>query len=154
LAGGQDHLAGAGLDVPSGVGAGAEPAGRLDHDLGAQLVPRRRARVSLRRDVDPPPRDEERAIHHFDRIREAPVDGVQGEQMGERRRVGDVVDGDDLQVGAPLDSGAQDGATDPAEAVDGDSSWHRFSLTSKVRSSGSGRGRAGTRRAGRRRARS
>jgi hypothetical protein len=44
------------------------------------------------------------------------------EQVGQRGRVGDVVDGDDVQVGA--ERATQDGPADPAEPIDSDS--HAF----------------------------
>jgi hypothetical protein len=44
--------------------------------------------------------------------------------LGEHRRVGDVVDGDYLQIDAALVRGAQDAATDATEAIDGDASGH------------------------------
>jgi hypothetical protein len=48
--------------------------------------------------------------------------GVEGEQPGERGGLGEVVDGDDLQVAAALQQGAQHIASDAAESVDGDAS--------------------------------
>ena len=44
-----DHLARAGLDVLQRVGALAEQARRLDHDLDAELAPGQRRRDRLRR---------------------------------------------------------------------------------------------------------
>jgi hypothetical protein len=67
----------------------AETAGGLDHDVGAQLIPRQqRTRVILREDLDPPAGDEERSVRCAHRVREAPVDGVEREELrnGVRRR--------------------------------------------------------------------
>jgi hypothetical protein len=56
--------------------------------------------------------------------RELPVDGVVCEEMREGRGIGDVVDGDDLQIGASLVGRAHEAAADAAEAVDGDLNGH------------------------------
>ena len=48
LGGGRDdHLLGAGLEVLGGVGARGEEAGRLDHDVDAEVGPRQVRRVAL-----------------------------------------------------------------------------------------------------------
>jgi hypothetical protein len=60
--------------------------------------------------------------------RELPVDGVVCEEMREGRGIGDVVDGDDLQIGASLVGRAHEAAADAAEAVDGDAGGHGGSL--------------------------
>jgi hypothetical protein len=102
--GGEDHLACAGLDVPRGIRAGAETAGRLDHDVGAQLAPRQqRIRLAFREHLDPPAVDDECSVPGVHRVREAPVDGVEREEVGERVGVGDVVDGDDAELGVAFD---------------------------------------------------
>ena len=44
---GEDHLARAGLEVLRGVGAGAEAAGGLDHDVDAEVGPRQVGGVAL-----------------------------------------------------------------------------------------------------------
>ena len=50
--------------------------------------------------------------------------------MRERGGVGHVVDGDDLEIGAALDGGAQHAPSDAAEAIDADASRHAVSLGS------------------------
>jgi hypothetical protein len=62
------------------------------------------------------------AVLRVDRAGVAPVDRLVGEQVRERGGVGDVIDGDDLDVGARLDGRAHDAAPDAAEAIDGDAS--------------------------------
>ena len=120
----EDHLAGAGLEVEGGVGTGAEAPGALDHDVDAELVPRQRGGLALRRGEDPVVVDLQVAVAVADRARKAAVDGVEGEQVRERGGVGHVVDGDDLEVGASFDGGAQHAPSDAAEPIDGDACRH------------------------------
>ena len=49
---GDDDLLGARLEVLGGVGALGEEAGRLDHDVDAEVAPRQRGRVALRERAD------------------------------------------------------------------------------------------------------
>ena len=121
---GEDHLAGARVQVPLGAGARAEPPGRLDHDVDGQLLPRQRLRLGCGGHRDPAAGDDDRVVVGADGVREAPVHAVALEQLGEGGDVDDVVDGDDVEVGVALDRGADDGAADPAEAVDGEASGH------------------------------
>ena len=53
-------------EVLLGVGARAEEAGRLDHDLDAELAPRQLRRVGLGRHGDPAPVDDDRAVGCLD----------------------------------------------------------------------------------------
>ena len=118
--GGQDHLARAGGHVAGGVGVRAELSARLDHDVDFEIVPGRVFRISLGECEDL------QGVHVQDAVlgphgaREAAVDRVIGEQVRERAGVGDVVDGDDLEIGARFDGRAHEAAPDAAEAVDGD----------------------------------
>ena len=121
-------LRGAGLEVAGGLGAGAEAARGLDHDVDAELRPRQLRGVALGGDDDPVAVDLDEAVVAADGAREAAVDGVVGEQVRERGGVGDVVDGDDLEIGAALEGGAQHAPSDAAEAIDADTSRHAVSL--------------------------
>jgi hypothetical protein len=64
--------------------------------------------------------DDQRAIAFGDLAGEAAQDGVVAEQMGKRPRVGDVVDGDEVEVRAGLEGGAEEVSPDSTEAVDPD----------------------------------
>ena len=101
-----------------------EEAGRLDHDVDAEVAPRQRGGIALLERLDVLAVDPQRAVADLDRALERPVDRVVLEQVGERLVVGDVVDGDELDVGAGLVRGAEDVAADAAEAVDPDAYWH------------------------------
>ena len=111
------------LEMRGGVRARAEAAGALEHDVDAELAPteappgRRSAKHRDRTSVD-----DERAVAGLDRAGKRPVDAVVAEQVRERRRVGEVVDADPLDVGAALEGGAERAASDAAEAVDGNCS--------------------------------
>jgi hypothetical protein len=82
------------------VGAVAEVAGRLDHDIDIEVAPRKQSGIDRHRRDDPVPVDEDRAVDRFDRAGERAVDGVVLEQLGEHCRLGDVVDRNPLDVGA------------------------------------------------------
>jgi hypothetical protein len=111
--------------VGPGLRAVGEAAGRLDHDRDAQVLPRELGRVLLGGDGDGLAVDDERLVAGLDRAAELAVDRVVLEEVRERLRVGEVVDGDDLQVlGAALRDGAHDAASDTSESVDRDASGH------------------------------
>ena len=120
-----DHLLGAGLEMGRRLLPIREQAGRLDHDLGADLLPRELRGISLREhtqlvavDGDPVLRDRHLAV-------EATQDRVVLQQMREGLRVRDVVDADEVDVRARLPGGAQEVAADPSETVDTDLHAHR-----------------------------
>jgi glutamate synthase (NADPH/NADH) small chain len=120
-------------EVRAGLGAGAEAAGRLEHDVGAELAPRQRRGIGLCEDRDLDAVDREPAPGRLDDVREAAVDGVAPQQLDERVRVEQVVDRDELDVGLLREGGAERGAADPAEAVDGDACGHVRSFHSSRR---------------------
>ena len=125
---GDDHLLRSGLEVLLGVGAGAEAAARLDHDLDAELAPGQRGGIAHVRRLDPGPVDDERALDQLDGAAERAVDGVVLEQVREHRGIGDVVDRDPLDVGARLERSPECGAAGSSEAVDGDTDSHGSSF--------------------------
>ena len=55
---------------------------------------------------------------------EAALDGVVLQQVGEGLGVGEVVDGDDLDVRTLLEGGAEEVTADAAEAVDTNAGGH------------------------------
>jgi hypothetical protein len=69
------------------------------------------------------PVDEDRAVLGTDLGRQVAVDGVVLEQVGQRLGVGQIVDGDDLDV-LRFQRGAEEHATDAPEAVDTNSNAH------------------------------
>jgi hypothetical protein len=68
--------------------------------------------------------DRDRLLAGLDPAREAAEDRVVLEQVAERRRVGDVVDGHELELGARLVSGPEEVPPDPTEPVDPDLHCH------------------------------
>src|SRR3954453_22591947 len=93
---GDPGLLRAGLEVLRGVVALGEEAGRLEHDLDAEVAPRQVRGIALLEDLDLLAVDDEAvaADLHLARIR--PQDRVVLDQVGERRVVRDVVDRDPL----------------------------------------------------------
>ena len=67
-----------------------------------------------------------------------PAELSKREQLGEGLRVGEVVDGDDLEVGVALEQGAKHIASDAAESVDGDASHEGDSFRSGIPSPADG----------------
>jgi hypothetical protein len=107
-----------------GVGPRTEVAGRLDDDVDVQLRPWQRAEIVLAEDSDLVPVDGHDVAVTGDLAGKAPVDRVVLEQLGEHGGIGDVVDGNDVEIGAALERGAQNAAADAAETVDSDASRH------------------------------
>ena len=94
-----------------------EEAGGLDDDLCADGGPVELGGVALGEDLDFFAVDGDGVGVGGYGLLEIAEDGVVLEQMGEGRGGGEVVDGDELDVGI-ADRGTEDVATDAAEAVD------------------------------------
>ena len=95
-----DDLLGAAVDVRPGLGGVGEEAGRLDDDVGAEVAPGQLGRVALGEDLDVLPSTVISSSSAVTSQRQPAQDGVVLEQVGQGRVVGQVVDGDDLDVGA------------------------------------------------------
>jgi hypothetical protein len=115
---GDDHLVSARCEVLGGRRARAVAAGGLDHDVHAKLAPGQLCQLGLSQRTDRMPVDQELAVAQLHGAREVPVDGVVAQQVRQRGAVGDVVHRDDLERGLLLVRGAQDAASDSAEAID------------------------------------
>ncbi len=107
-----------------GVLAAGEQAGRLDHHVDAEVAPGQRRRIALGEDLQLLAVDRQRSLPRLHRAWEAPQDRVVLEQVGESAGVGDVVDGDEVEVRARGVGGAEEVASDPTEAVDADLHCH------------------------------
>ncbi|MNY11394.1 hypothetical protein D3C86_1444220 [compost metagenome] len=118
-----DDLLGAGVEVGLGLGGVGEDAGRLDDDLGAELLPGDHGGVALGRDLDLAAVDDDGALGVIDRAGVDAVDRVVLEEVSERLGVGQVVDADELQLGV-LEADAQHLATDTTETVNPHFSGH------------------------------
>src|SRR3954454_7475720 len=101
-----------------GVVAVGEEAGGLDHNLYAQVAPGQRGRVLLGEHLELLAVDEDRVVGGLHLTRERAEDRVVLEQVGERARVGDVVDPDPVDVGALRVRRPEYVSADSAEAVD------------------------------------
>ena len=112
------------VDVLARVVGLGEATGRLDDDVDAELAPRQVRGVALFEDLDRLAVDDDRVAVERDVGVETARDRVVLEQVRERLVVGEVVDRDDLEVAALGEGGAEEVATDPAEAVDADLDGH------------------------------
>ena len=110
------------------VGVGEE-AGGFDDDLGADGGPVELGGVALGEDLDGLAVDGDGVSPCGDVVLEVAEDGVVLEQVGEGGGGGEVVDGDEFDVGI-AERGAEDIASDAAEAVDANLDCHvrAFSL--------------------------
>ena len=124
-----DHFARAGFEMLRGIGTGAEPSGRLDHDIDAEVAPGQRGGIRDRRRFDASTVDDQRAFGRFDDTRERAVDGVVTQQVGEHLRVGDVIDRHPFDLRLTLMGRAEHRATRPAEAVDRNTNAHDVLLS-------------------------
>src|SRR6266540_1627489 len=122
--GGDDHLLGAALEVQGGMVPVGEAAGRLDHHVDPEVAPGQVGRVALGEGAEAGPVDRDRLLVVAD-LGVEPAEGrVVLEQVGQGAVVGEVVDGDDLDVlvvlgdRGGLSCGAEEVAPDGAEAVD------------------------------------
>ena len=127
---GDHHLARSRVDVALGPHRVAEEARRFDDDVDAEIPPRQPLRVPLGEHLDDVPVDGDAVSIGSNCPGKAAEDAVVLEQVGEHLGGGDVVDGDDLEIGGALSGGAQHVATDAAEAVDADSHSHAEATSS------------------------
>jgi hypothetical protein len=110
--GADDHLLGAGLDVRLGLVGIGEDAGRLEHDVDAEIAPRQGGGILLGEDADVAPVDDDRAVARPDVAVVGAVRRVVLEEQGVHLGVDQIVDGGDLDVWGALDERFQRLAAD------------------------------------------
>ena len=125
--GADDDLLRAGVDVGARLVGVGEQAGRLDHDVDAEVAPRQLGRVLDLEDLDRLAVDDDRVVGVADVALVGAVRRVVLEQQGVGRDVDEVVDGDDLDTRRALEHRLEGLAADAAEAVDSDADGHRGS---------------------------
>src|SRR5205085_1977760 len=92
--------------------------GRLDDDVDAEVAPRELARVGLGEDLELVAVDDDPAARVLDGARVRAEDRVVLEQVGERLRVREVVDGDEVDVRTGRLRCPEEVPADAPEAVD------------------------------------
>jgi hypothetical protein len=115
--GGDDHLLDGAAEVGLCFFGVCEEAGGFDDDLCAYAGPVELCRVALGEDLDLLAVDGDEVFAVGDLVFEVAEDGIVLEEMRERGRCGEVVYGDEFDVRV-AESGAEDVASDAAEAVD------------------------------------
>ena len=99
---GDDDLLGAAVDVGLSLGCVGEEAGGLDHDVNAELAPGEVGGIALSESSDAVAVDGDGLVVVGNFGIETTQDGVVLEQVCEGLVVGEVVDGNDLDIGALL----------------------------------------------------
>src|SRR6185437_4492905 len=112
-----DHLFDGRAEVGLGLGGVGEEAGRFDNDLGAYAGPVELGGIALGEDLDLFAVDGDEVIAMLDVVLEIAQDGVVFEQVGQGGRGSEVVYGYEFDFRI-VESGAEDVASDAAEAVD------------------------------------
>jgi len=119
-----ENLLGARVEVLLGSRAVGEEPGRLEHDVHAQIAPRQARRVTLGEHLHLLAAGPDDTVPELDVAREGAEDRVVLQEVRHGLRVPEVVQRDDLDVGAQLLLRAEEVAADPAEAVDADPGCH------------------------------
>ena len=107
-----------------GLLAVGEEAGGLHDDLNAQVAPGQVGGVALSEHLDVLAVDGDAILVVGDLAVETTKDRVVLEQVGQGLVVRQIVDGDNLDVGALLEGGAEEVAADSAEAVNTNAGGH------------------------------
>ncbi len=121
---GDDDLLGAAVDVGLGLDRVGEEAGRLDDHVGTHAGPVELGRVALLEDLEGVAGGGDLGVGVRHVAVEPTQDRVVLHQRRQRLVVGEVVDGDDLDVCARGHDGPEEVAADAAEAVDADANGH------------------------------
>ena len=111
------------VEVLGGAVAVGEDAGRLEHDVDAERLPRQLRRILQREHLELVAVDGDAIARGRDVGLEIAQDRVVLEQVRERFGVGEVVDGDDVDR-VVVHRRAHDVAADAAEPVDTDFDGH------------------------------
>ena len=115
--GGDDDLLHRRAQVRLGLGPVGKVAGRFDDNLRANFCPGQLGRVALGPDLDLLAVDGDEILAGGDLILDVAQNRVVLEQVSQRCRAGQVVDGDKIDFGVAK-RGAQNVAANAAEAVD------------------------------------
>src|ERR1700730_6770178 len=120
----QDPL-GAGVEMRLRLLLGCKDTGTFERDVDVQRFPWQFGRILDRRDLDGPDAAIDGVALDLDVAVEAPVNGVEAQQMRIGFRRSEIVESHDLDVLASgLHNGAQDIAANAAKTVDGDANRH------------------------------
>ena len=119
-----DDFLGAGSDVLRRGVAIREEAGGLEHDVDAEVLPRQLRRIAQRQDLERVAVDRDRVVLGLDPGVQVAQDRVVFQQVRERCRAGQIVDGDEVDV-LVAQRRAHDVAADSTEPVDTYTYCHR-----------------------------
>src|ERR1700733_6807251 len=124
VGGGADYnFAGAGREMHRSLVTGGKETGGFDHDLHAEFSPWELGGIAFRIDFECMPVDHQGVALGLDALAEGAVDGVVFQQVSQSVGVGNVIDGDDLEVFL-FESGTIEHAANTAEAINCDLDRH------------------------------
>ena len=104
------------------VGIG-EFAGGFQHHLRAHAVPGQRGRIFFLEDLDRLAVDRNAVRAGRDGVRQVAEDGIVLQKMGERFRIGEIVDRHEFNV-LVGERGANNVAPDASKTINGNFNWH------------------------------
>src|SRR5439155_18650761 len=122
---GDDHLLRATLEMLLGTFALREEAGRLDHEIDAEVSPGKARRVLLGEELDLLSGDGDLCVSGDNILSQRAEDRVVAEQVRHRLEVAEVVCSNHLEVPAALQVRAEEVAPNPPETVDSNPNRHR-----------------------------
>ena len=122
-----DHERGAALEVQPGLLARGEEAGGLDHHVDAEVAPRQILGVAHLQHLEGVAGDVDAVVDDADVVGQDAEDRVVLQQMGHGGHVAEVVDRDEVDIGAGCLGGAKHAATDASEAIDAHPNRHDLS---------------------------
>src|ERR1043166_2069894 len=104
--------------MPRSLVPARETARRFHHDLHAEVAPWDVVRIGRRKDAQRFAVDGDAVRRMADRVRNRVMHRVVLQQIRERSRVGEIVDGDEFDAGTAFERGAQHVASDAPETID------------------------------------
>jgi hypothetical protein len=130
--GADEDLPGPAAEVLASRIAVDEQAGRLDDDVGPELLPGDLARVLLGDDLHLVAGDDQRALARLDLAREAAVHRVVAEEVSQGLGVGQVIDEDQIERLLVRHQRADEPAADATEPVDTDAYLRHVQISSRL----------------------
>ena len=115
---GDDHVLDALFQMPRRFVFARKAARRLHHDLHAEVAPRNVGGIGRGENAQRFAVDGDAIVRMADRVRDRVMHRVVLQQIRQRGRIGEIVDGDEFDAGIALERGTQHVASDAPETID------------------------------------